>query len=349
MNRSASAIRLRRLAAAALLALAAARPASAQIAAPGDVYYEVHVDQIFKYYAFAQDQVVWEDADFAGTSLAASAVHDTSDVAGTVHVGADFAADAGTFTLDASSSIDALVRTGIYHRMTNTVAVTVYVKGPTGTPYWITTSTEGGIDVWRLGGAPGWAQPVNGTSWAVLADTSATVNYDGAISLPVDDSGLFQGNTGTQILVDGVTYSRAGTYVFAHTAEVTQAVCILGCMTAPADFRALTSGRSEVHVYPFAAPTDVPVVAAPVAPRVSASPNPLRAATTVSFQAPAGRRAAVRVHDVTGRLVADLFDGPSTGGEQRVAWAPRGLAAGIYFVRVDAGDASASGKLTLMK
>ena len=330
-------------------AFLAGSPASAQIAAPGDVYYQVHVNQRFKYYVFVQDEVTWLDADYIGTSLSESAVHDTTMSQGLVGVAADFAADAGTFTADTDTHIDVDARTGIFHRMTNTLTVSVYIKGGTGTPYWITSSGSGLVEVWRLGGTPGTLQPVNGTSFAAFMDSSASVNYSGVLAVPVEESSVLSGTTTGQIVVGADTYSLAHTYTFAQPAEVTQALCVLGCMGTAAHFHAQAAGHVELHVYPYAAPTGVPALAGAGPVTLQASPNPLRDATTVSFRAPAGQRTTVRVFDVRGRLLSALYDATATGGLQRVPWEATGVPGGLYFVRVETGARTSTAKLALVK
>jgi len=77
-----------------------------------------------------------------------------------------------------------------------------------------------------------------------------------------------------------------------------------------------------------------------------ASPNPFRRETTVELSN-AGRDglpAHVTVHDVSGRRVATLWDGPARSGVTRVTWDGRSfggaaMPAGVYVVRADLGGA----------
>jgi hypothetical protein len=66
-----------------------------------------------------------------------------------------------------------------------------------------------------------------------------------------------------------------------------------------------------------------------------ASPNPGRGGTTLSFSLHAGGRARLAIHDVSGRRVAVLFDGPATAGDHHVRWSDP-APPGIYFARLDA-------------
>jgi hypothetical protein len=82
---------------------------------------------------------------------------------------------------------------------------------------------------------------------------------------------------------------------------------------------------------------------------LSASPNPFNPRTVLSFSGPAGSRLRGTIHDARGRLVADVFDGPASGGVQTLTWEPDGLASGSYFFRVSADGETSVRKITLLK
>lgn len=73
--------------------------------------------------------------------------------------------------------------------------------------------------------------------------------------------------------------------------------------------------------------------------RLAAVPNPFRNATELRFAPDAAGPVRVTVHDVAGRLVRTLVDGPRPAGSQHTVWDGRtdeGVPAGggIYFVRL---------------
>ena len=108
-------------------------------------------------------------------------------------------------------------------------------------------------------------------------------------------------------------------------------------------------GREDAGiVYAFAA---VPVAGAPEAERetlsLSASPNPSRGAVTVAFTLAEASSVRVSVVDALGRAVWSEA-GPRAAGRQRVA-VPVGLAAGVYGVRVEAGDAAATRTVSVVR
>ncbi len=84
------------------------------------------------------------------------------------------------------------------------------------------------------------------------------------------------------------------------------------------------------------------------------SPNPVRAQAFVSFGLVRDSRARLTVHDVTGRLVAEIQDGPLPAGEHRVLWSGaddggRPVAAGIYFVVLEIDGRRSFDKVTLLR
>jgi len=101
-----------------------------------------------------------------------------------------------------------------------------------------------------------------------------------------------------------------------------------------------------------------PLAVAPLAPTsfaLSSVPNPFRAATTVELVTPSeGATALVTVHDLSGRLIATLWDGPLGAGVARMAWdglASGGRAAppGIYVVRARIGTTTLSKRLVRVR
>lgn len=330
----------------AIVPLLAAGAAHAQVALPGDVYYTVHVNQRFQYYAFVTDVRIWENYDAAGTSLLGSAAHDTTELAGTLGISCAYEASAGRFTADLNTEMYMQARVGIFHLLTNEVRVNMYVRGPTGTPWWIKRTANGQALASRFNGLPGGLQPLNGESTATFVDSIAYTNTTGAVTKVDTFSTLEHGFSQAQIVVDGVTYSFARAYVLKAPAMMTQAVCILGCMTQAADFTTIAGGHVELELFPYLSPVSVPSASPSAAAlMVRAAPNPLRSRSTITFRAPAGERASVRVFDVRGRLVTQLFEGTATGESQSLAWQPESRGAGLYFVQVCAAGQSATTKV----
>jgi predicted outer membrane repeat protein len=80
-----------------------------------------------------------------------------------------------------------------------------------------------------------------------------------------------------------------------------------------------------------------------------AYPNPFNPSTVIRYQLSVVSFVNLVVYDVGGRKVADLVDGWRAAGEHEVTFNASGLAAGIYFCRIEAGDFSAVRKMVLIK
>lgn len=79
--------------------------------------------------------------------------------------------------------------------------------------------------------------------------------------------------------------------------------------------------------------------ASPLAPlAVTVGPNPARGPVTVAVRTPVATDVTVEVIDALGRTVATLADGPQAAGVLRLRWDPSNTGAGVYVVRVRAGE-----------
>ena len=78
-------------------------------------------------------------------------------------------------------------------------------------------------------------------------------------------------------------------------------------------------------------------------------PNPAAGQATVAFRAPAGTDARVTVFDVLGREVLRVADQTATDAEQRVQFNTSALPAGVYLVRLTAGDVTDVQQITIVR
>ena len=84
------------------------------------------------------------------------------------------------------------------------------------------------------------------------------------------------------------------------------------------------------------------------------TPNPFSQTTTITYNAPSAADVSLRIFNVHGQVVRNVFSGQVAAGVHQVAWdgrddSGRRVARGIYFCRFDAGGASATEKLVLLK
>jgi hypothetical protein len=84
------------------------------------------------------------------------------------------------------------------------------------------------------------------------------------------------------------------------------------------------------------------------------TPNPFARGTTVNYELAQYGPAELTVHDVSGRLVRHLENGPRQRGFHAVRWngtdvSGRVVPAGVYFVRLSAGGKVSTGRVTLVR
>jgi beta-glucanase (GH16 family) len=84
-------------------------------------------------------------------------------------------------------------------------------------------------------------------------------------------------------------------------------------------------------------------------------PNPFNPSTTISYELPAAATVSLAVYDVAGKVVRTLVAAESVdAGRHEVTWngrddAGRAAPAGVYFCRLDAGGATRTQRMTLLK
>ena len=74
-------------------------------------------------------------------------------------------------------------------------------------------------------------------------------------------------------------------------------------------------------------------------------PNPFRDATTLTFALPEPADVRLEVFDALGRQVATVAEGTHAAGTHEVQFVERGLAPGLYLVRLAAGSQTATRRL----
>jgi hypothetical protein len=80
-----------------------------------------------------------------------------------------------------------------------------------------------------------------------------------------------------------------------------------------------------------------------------AYPNPFISSTRFSYKIPGSARVTVSAYDSAGRQVEVLADGQETAGCHSVEWNAGGIASGVYFVRMKAGDRTITRKCVKIK
>lgn len=116
------------------------------------------------------------------------------------------------------------------------------------------------------------------------------------------------------------------------------------------DFVVLKYGPTTTSVEPG----DGDTLPGPVAPTLTAAPNPFNPRTRVAFELPRPGRARVEVFDLAGRRVRVLMDRDVTSGNHTVEWYGRddagaNVAAGAYMLRLTTADGAVTHRVALVK
>lgn len=80
-----------------------------------------------------------------------------------------------------------------------------------------------------------------------------------------------------------------------------------------------------------------------------AYPNPFNATTTIRFELPLQSLTELNVFDIQGREVAVLINESMSAGSHQIEFNAGGLATGLYFYRLQAGEFIAMGKFLFLK
>ncbi|MDP8228571.1 MAG: T9SS type A sorting domain-containing protein, partial [Candidatus Electryoneaceae bacterium] len=81
----------------------------------------------------------------------------------------------------------------------------------------------------------------------------------------------------------------------------------------------------------------------------SAYPNPFNAITKLTYGMPEAGYLTVSVYDISGRLVATLFDGAQIAGHHMAIWNGHGMSSGIYLIRMESSSFNSVRKVMLVK
>jgi hypothetical protein len=71
-------------------------------------------------------------------------------------------------------------------------------------------------------------------------------------------------------------------------------------------------------------------------------PNPFNPTTTIEFALAKSGRVTLKVYNVLGQEVITLVSGNLAAGSYKYRWETRGLASGVYFYKLEAGNPSTS-------
>jgi hypothetical protein len=212
------------------------------------------------------------------------------------------------------------------------------------TPGWPAEGVALGLEVSNL------IPDLTGGVFATWADSTGAYLQRIDAGHPAGESAFFLGPTGEKTNVRLGGDGRGGAFMAWEVRK--GAVSSRG---AP--------GNVEVriqHVVPGSSVSRIvtlPGGAAPPPPAFALRPvvpNPARSRCQISFDLPRPTRVTIDVFDVAGRRVARLADGPFEAGAHSLSWnledgQGRGVAAGLYLVRVVAGKNQDVARVTITR
>jgi photosystem II stability/assembly factor-like uncharacterized protein len=78
-------------------------------------------------------------------------------------------------------------------------------------------------------------------------------------------------------------------------------------------------------------------------------PNPFNPATTISYYLPRISHVVITIYELTGREVRKYIEGIKPGGHHKLRFTSNGLASGVYFYSIKAGDFTRAKKMVILK
>ena len=81
----------------------------------------------------------------------------------------------------------------------------------------------------------------------------------------------------------------------------------------------------------------------------SVYPNPFNPELTISLFSPQTENLSVKIYDLTGRLVEELYDGSLNYGHHNFVWNAQNYSSGIYILSLNSNQHHISSKITLIK
>jgi len=78
-------------------------------------------------------------------------------------------------------------------------------------------------------------------------------------------------------------------------------------------------------------------------------PNPFNPSTTINYQLPSAGFVSLKVYDINGKEVSNLFEGTQSAGSHFIDFNASDLTSGVYFYKLETADFSETKKMTLVK
>lgn len=176
------------------------------------------------------------------------------------------------------------------------------------------------------------------------SDNPPTITIDNTNVFPLEEGGEGALDSNAQAAFDAGTGNLSVDPMFADPEN--------GDFSLPAGSPLLTAADDGGQIgNPNADVIATPAEGGPEAAALGlrAYPNPLSGRATVAFELASAAEVQVEAFDVLGRRVAVLADGPLGAGAHEAAFDAGALPSGVYVVRLQAGEASRTVRLTVAR
>jgi len=113
----------------------------------------------------------------------------------------------------------------------------------------------------------------------------------------------------------------------------------------------IISGNDETRIYEYdpGGMEETTLRLLPDALRLEVYPNPARGDLKIIFNSPDERKVTIKLYDVTGRLVNEIFNGKAKIGTNEMPIMAENYAAGIYFIRIKTDKEIITEKFIMLK
>jgi len=201
------------------------------------------------------------------------------------------------------------------------------------------------------------ADEVKGLSAAVAYDATelehVSTRMSDEMAMPVGQLFFWQGAEEGRALVDlavlgtGVTMGGSGDVAVMTFRALSDGYSL---EFAAATLRGAGNDELAVELGGYESRPEIPTVFR----LVGNTPNPFNPKTSIAYHVPREAEVAIRVYDVSGRLVRTLVDGASEPGRHEVLWDGRSdqgndVGSGVYFCTMEAESFHGSRKMLLLK
>lgn len=194
---------------------------------------------------------------------------------------------------------------------------------------------------------------LHNNEWQVWDSVSSNLPYRDYRDLALDDSGRIWAATDNSGLIcfDGTTWT---TYLDNNSPLISNAVWGVAMDSQQNLWVGYHTGcLSKIALNPSSIPEE-PLMPARSSLELTNYPNPFNPSTTISYKLAANENVCMKLYNLKGQMVRELFSGTKAAGNQTFSFDGKdnkgqALSSGIYYIRLQAGTMSETRKILLMK